>query len=149
MSVRIVAEQGRHLAVTRFEADLSTMGELMGRAFGTVAGHLARTGVRPAGPAMAYYEIRPDGMSVAAGFPVSGPIEGDGTVVPFRLPSREVITTEHVGPYEQVPATYEALHVEAEARDRKIDESAMWEEYLAGPDVPPEQMRTVVSWPLE
>ena len=46
MDVRIEHEQGRHLAVTRFEADLGAMAERMGAAFGTVRRHWAGRGSR-------------------------------------------------------------------------------------------------------
>jgi effector-binding domain-containing protein len=121
----------------------------MGDAFGRVAAFLAQAGIPPVGPAMAFYDVRPDGMTVSAGFVVPDAIEGDETVVPLQLPRREVVTAEHVGPYEQLPETYDALRAAAEDRGRKLDESSMWEEYTTGPETPPEQTRTIVSWPLQ
>ncbi|MFC6285945.1 GyrI-like domain-containing protein [Nocardioides sp. GCM10027113] len=141
-------EPVRHLAVAQFEADLPRMGEQMGQAFGRVAGFLERTGVRPLGPAVGHYDVRPDGMTVSAGFVVEQAIEGDGTVVPLDLPAHEAATGVHIGSYDDLPAAYDALHVAAEARGRHLDETLMWEEYLTGPDRPPEEMRTIVHWPL-
>lgn len=148
MDVRITREPGRHLAVTRFEADLTRMDQLMGQAFGRVAAFLARSATTPLGPAMGCYEARPDGMTVSAGFEVAEPIAGDDVVVPLRLPARDVVTGEHVGPYDELPAAYSRLREAAEAAGRRVDESVMWEEYVTGPDRPPEETRTVVSWPL-
>lgn len=146
--VRIEREAGRELAVTRFEADLETMTEQMGTAFGTVAAHLGRLGTPPTGPAVAYYDVRPDGMTVSAGFVVAAHVPGDGTVEPMRLPACEVARTEHVGPYSDLPQAYAALRSGALAHGRRLDESRMWEEYLDGPDTPPDRIRTLVSWPL-
>lgn len=53
----------------------------------------------------------------------------------------------HVGPYDGVPSTYNAMMGEmtrlglAPARD-------MWEIYYSPPDTPPPQIRTDVIWPL-
>jgi effector-binding domain-containing protein len=148
MDVDISTEPGRHLAATRFDADLAHMDEQMGAAFAAVAAYLGREGVTTPGPALAHYDVRPDGMTVSAGFVVSHPVDGDGTVVDVQLPECEVVSGVHVGPYDELPTAYEQLRDAAEARGRKLDESAMWEEYVTGPEVPPEQMRTVVSWPL-
>ena len=148
MDIRIEHEQGRHLAVTSFEADLGAMAEKMGEAFGTVAVALGRARIPPVGPAMACYDIRPDGMTVSAGFLVPHPVEPDGDVRPLQLPACEVVRAEHVGPYDDLPATYERIRKAAADHDRDLDETRMWEEYLTGPETPPEQTRTLVSWPL-
>jgi effector-binding domain-containing protein len=106
-------------------------------------------GVSPDGPAIGFYEIRPDGLTASVGFVVEEPYEGDGTVVSFDLPRCQVVTGVHVGPYDHLPAAYEALREAAVEQGCTIDESEMWEEYLTGPDTPPEQTRTRISWPLQ
>ncbi|QZY28642.1 GyrI-like domain-containing protein [Nocardioides coralli] len=148
MDIEITSEPARHLAARRFDLDLDHVGEQMGEAFGAVARFLDRENILPTGPAMAYYEVGEEGMRVSAGFLVDPPIrEGDG-VVDREVPEREVVRGVHVGSYDTLPKTYDALRATAEARGRKLDETAMWEEYLTGPDHPPEEMRTRVSWPL-
>ncbi|MGH3345943.1 MAG: GyrI-like domain-containing protein [Nocardioides sp.] len=148
MDIRIEHEKGRHLAVARFEADLEAMAEKMGEAFGRVGAALGRAHVPPVGPAMAFYDIRPDGMTVSAGFLVPHPVERDGDVRPLQLPPCEVVRAEHLGPYDDLPATYERIRKAAADHGRDLDETQMWEEYLTGPETPPEQTRTLVSWPL-
>ena len=148
MDVDIAREPGRNLAVVRFEADLGAMAEQMGQAFGRVVAALGRAQVPPVGPAMACYDIRPDGMTVSAGFVVPHPVERDDDVLPVRLPACEVMRATHVGAYDGLPTTYELIRKAAADHGRDLDETQMWEEYLTGPETPPEQTRTVVSWPL-
>lgn len=147
--VQIAHESGRHLAVTRFTTEISRIGEKIGPAFQTVAGYLAEQGIAAAGPAVAYYETGPDEFKVAAGFFVAEPIVGGGAVQPFRLPDTDVATTTHMGAYEDLVSAYDAVKSGALDQGREVDESTMWEEYWTGPEVPAEQIKTVVYWPLK
>ncbi len=146
--VEIQQEQGRYFAVTRFEARPDEIAEKVGVAFGTVADYLGRHGMETVGPAVSYYDIRPDGFGIAAGFVVAGPFDGDGTVVPLQLPAGEVAVTTHLGAYEELPHAYAAIQSQMKERGRELDESAMWEEYWSPPETPVEETKTVVYWPL-
>jgi effector-binding domain-containing protein len=147
--VKIATEQGRHLAVTRFDARPEDMGQKQGAAFGSVAGYLARIGVAVVGPAVSCYEMAEDVFHVASGFVVEGPFEPGEGVEPFQLPECEVATTVHIGPYDQLGQAYDALKAGAAAQGRKVEGSGiMWEEYWTGPEAPPEETRTVVFWPV-
>lgn len=146
--VEVAQEPAREAAVRRFEVDLEHIGEQMGPAFGGVAGYLSQHGVAMTGSALTHYTVRADGMEAAAGFEVAEPFEGGDGVEWFVLPEAEAVTTVHVGPYDRLVEAYDALHAHAAAIGRALDETQMWEEYLTGPDVPPDQMRTRVVWPL-
>jgi effector-binding domain-containing protein len=138
-----------NVAAVRFRASIAEMPQHMGAAFGDVMGYLTRTGIQPEGPAVATYTPQGEGVfDVAAGFLVAAAIEGDGHVVPVDLPAGEVATTLHVGPYEGLPQAYEAIQAWMQAMGREPG-MTMWEEYLTGPEVPPEQTRTIVYWPLK
>jgi effector-binding domain-containing protein len=149
--IEVLAVPARTLAVTKFhvaKGDLPDMGATMGSAFGRVMHELSAIGATPVGPAVACYEPTGDGFDVAAGFPVTSPIVGEG-IMSMQLPSAEVAHTTHIGSYDELPKAYEALRAEVQARGRYLDDKApMWEEYTTGPDQPPEQTRTEVYWPL-
>ena len=150
--VRLVHEPSRELAVTTFEAaDAGAVAGLIGKAFATVAEFLVQRGAPPAGPAVAYYESAPDGsFLVAAGFTVPRELQYSGDVMPFRLPGGEVATTTHVGSYADLPRAYDALRRAAGEHGRTLEESGgMWEEYWSGSDVPQDEARTDVFWPLK
>ena len=84
---------------------------------------------------------------MAAGFPVGGPFEPADGVDAMALPAGEVAHTTHLGPYDDLPAAYDALRAAVEAEGRALaDDAPMWEEYLSPPDTPPEQTRTEVYW---
>ncbi|MDI6909876.1 GyrI-like domain-containing protein [Nocardioides sp.] len=148
-TIEDVHEAGRRIAVTSFPWDHEDIGELMAASFGTVSRYLARIGVPIAGPAVGYYTKQADGrFRVSAGFVVDEAFEGDGTVELTRLPAGRVISTVHIGPYERLTESYDTLQDYAARHHLVLDQESMWEEYLSGPEVDPEQVHTRVTWPV-
>lgn len=148
--IREQQEPDRHLAVKRFKASPDQIGARMGQAFGTVYEYASHHGVQLIGPPIGCYEMGTrTTFEVLAGCAVEVPIEAEGDVEPYLLRGGPALTTVHVGSYDELPKAYEALEAHAREFGRELDMSTMWEEYLTGPSVPPDQMRTVVHWPLK
>jgi len=120
-------------AVRRGHVSHLGIAEFLGGAFGAVAAALAESGLEPAGPPFAKYDVAPDGgWIVEAGFPVADPVVGNGDVEPSSLPGGTVAQTVHEGPYDGLRAAYEALEAFiAEAGMTSRD--AAWESYLDDP----------------
>jgi effector-binding domain-containing protein len=76
-------------------------------------------------------------------------VEGDCHVVAVELPAGEVACTTHIGPYEGLPQAYEAIEAWMKQHGREAAGSTIWEEYLTGPETPPEQTRTDIYGPLK
>jgi effector-binding domain-containing protein len=151
--VEVIAVPARTLAVSRFhvvEGDLPAIGERMGAAFERVMTALRAARVTVAGPPVAQYERTGDGFDIAAGFPIGAPVDlAADDLTCLEAPAVEVAHTTHCGPYEELPRAYDALHEHAAEVGRALDDRApMWEEYLTGPETPPEATRTEVYWPL-
>lgn len=142
-------ETTRNLAVTRFTATPDQISTHMEAAFPTVFGYLGRHGIEPLGPPLACYLMAgEERWEVRVGCEVRDPIpEGEG-MEPFVLAECESLSTVHVGPYDDLAKAYEALESRARELGVQLDPVLMWEEYLTGPDVPPEQTRTMIHWPL-
>lgn len=70
--------------------------------FGEVFGWLAERGVAPAGPPFFRYHVidMERQLTVEAGVPVPGAVEGDGRVLSEVLPAGRYATAKHVGPYD-------------------------------------------------
>lgn len=149
VEIKDVAE--RHVAAVKFTAAASEMAEKFGAAFGEVMQYIAQVGAQLAGGAIGYYEqLGGDRFDVRAGFVVTSPVEGNGRVMPFVLPAGRVATTMHIGSYETLREAYAAVAAQAKAQGAEVDPtSPMWEEYLTGPEVPPEQTQTLVYWPVK
>jgi effector-binding domain-containing protein len=141
-------EPDRHLAVVRFTATPNQIGARTAAAFGAVYQYLGRHGLTPLGPPVSCYDVRAHTFDVRAGCVVAVPVEAEGEVEPYDLPGGPALTTVHVGPYDELSKAYDALEAHAREFGQKLETTMMWEEYLTGPDVPREQMRTAVHWPL-
>lgn len=118
----------------------------LGGAFGEVIGVLASQGVAPAGAPFARYKPVDGAFDVQAGFPCTGAIVAHGRVEPTTLPGGPAATTRHVGPYEGVADAYTAVQEWLAEQGREVS-GAPWEQYLDGPEVPPERTRTDVVFP--
>jgi hypothetical protein len=123
----------------------------MGATFSAVAAAFARAGAPMEGPAWCRYTAF-DGKTVGfdAGF-TARPQDCDALSAAGlsigETPSGRVMTGWHIGPYDTVPATYEAMRAAMRAAGVNGTE-IMWEAYHSPPDTPPAETRTQVIWPL-
>jgi effector-binding domain-containing protein len=78
---------------------------------------------------MLYKDRRPD---VEVGVLVSGPFEGDGSVILSALPAGEVATATHRGDYAKLGITHDAVRDYAAAHGRDLA-GACWEIYGHAP----------------
>jgi effector-binding domain-containing protein len=146
--IKVVNEPRRLTAETRFEGRPEDFPPKFQQAFGQVAGYLGARGVPFDGPAFAWYHPRPDGsFEVRAGFYVGREFAPADGVAFGELPQAEAAVTTHIGSYESLHEAYEDIQRWAGESGRLLGE-VMWEEYLDGPEVPPEKTRTRVVWPL-
>ena len=145
--IEIVHEFGRHAAVTTFDFHPGQAGDRIPEAFRTVAAYLGAAGIPATGGAIGVYRMGPEGMTASVGFEVDQEIPGDGTVEPLTIAPGDTLRTLHVGPYERLPETYDALRSFAARHDLRLDEHVMWEEYRSHPEVEPGLTETVVHWP--
>ena len=114
-------------------------------AYSRVPAAIAQQGLGLDGPPYARYRFEKDGtIDVEAGFPVCGALAPAGDVGPGTLPVGHVVTTLHVGAYDQVAGAYEALETYL-SKNGYEPAGAAWECYLDEPDVP--EPRTKVYQP--
>ena len=117
-------------------------------AFSSVMGGAGRLGIQVSGPAVARYRQNGDAFDVEAGFYVPTAFPTDGEVECIELPAVRAAVTTHIGPYEGLPAAYEALHAKAHEEGWELEQT-MWEEYWSDPQsTPPAEWRTEIVWPL-
>lgn len=146
--VRIEDRQETRLASVRKEIDQADIGVWVDDALKTIFPALGAAGVHPTGPMVARYHTWDDGRTdCEIGFPVSGavPAELDDS----SLPGGRSAVTEHVGPYDGLPAAYEAVSSWVEAHDERPN-GPPYEVYVAdmATGTPAEELRTLVIWPL-
>jgi effector-binding domain-containing protein len=137
-------------AVIRARLPMAELPGLFERAFREVWALLEAQGIEATGPPFGFYPSMPgETVEVEAGFPVGRRIEPAGNVVPSGLRGGRVVKALHVGPYEALAETYEALQ-------RWMGEQGLepaggpWECYLSDPSREPDPAtwRTQIFWPV-
>jgi effector-binding domain-containing protein len=124
-----------------------------------VASRIQDTGGSIGGPPFArYHRFGPDVVDVEIGFPVGGeppdlPALASvqaGDVGRSELPAGPVARAVHVGPYDGLGATYDALHDWIHAQPGYDDGPGAWESYVDDPGAVTDQstLRTEIFWPL-
>ena len=112
---------------------------------------MAVAGPAMAGPVVARYrsfdaETGESDMELAV--PVRSAMEAQGRVTPAELPAARAAVIWHVGPYDTLVATWEALGAWM-AKEGLTARDAPWEEYHSDCSVtPPEELRTRIVWPV-
>ncbi len=150
LEVTVVELEMVRVAAIRSVVAAEDVPDFMSDALELVAGALRTAGLTPAGPPFArYFSMSPDGLDVAAGFPVAEPFLGAGVVHPGELPAGPAAVATFVGPYDGLEAAWTTVRRRiAEMGWTRGDEP--WEVYVIGPGsgVDEAEWRTQLVWPL-
>jgi effector-binding domain-containing protein len=143
-----VRERGETAILSRRMAvRLSEIGERIGSAFAE-----AYTAIGPAasGPPFVIYEGMPhedDPFDIEICVPLSGAVAPPSGWLVRTLPAGLFASGVHVGPYDTVSTTHEPLGAWIAGNGLAIAGPPR-EVYLSPPTVPPEQIRTIVEFPV-
>jgi effector-binding domain-containing protein len=148
MDIKIVELQEQPTAVIREQVAMNALPEFFGRAFAEVSAAMEAQSVQPAGAPFALYRGMPtEIVDVEAGFPVSTTIAALNGVQAGLLPACRAVQAMHVGGYDTLGTTYEA--VKQRIREEGLEASEdMWEYYLSDPSTDHTTWRTLVVWPV-
>ena len=123
-----------------------------------VASRIGERGGTIGGPPFGrYHQFGPDVVDVEIGFPVATTPDlprlasvDPGDVGLSELPGGPVARTVHLGPYDRLAGTYDALHDWIHAQPGYDDGPGAWESYVDDPRAASDMaaLRTEVLWPL-
>jgi effector-binding domain-containing protein len=147
LTPEIVELPERHAAVVGIDGRVSELPQLMGEAFGLTAQAIRASGAVIAGPPIARYHGFGVRVQADVGFPFIGSVAATDRVRESTLPGGRLVTTTHVGPYEEIGEAWD--RATAWMREHALRASGPpWECYLTGPDEPGPPI-TEIYWPLD
>ncbi len=134
----------------RVRTTLENLPQTIGHGFGTVAQYLGEIGQPPAGaPYVAYYNMDMSDLDIEIGFPVGKKLPGKGEIKASRIPGGKMGTCLYTGPYQEMPAAYEAL-TKLLAEKGLEPTGIVYEAYYNSPmDTEPSKLQTFILFPLK
>jgi effector-binding domain-containing protein len=148
--VKLGQREAALVLAKRLPVRLSQIGNVMGGAFGEVYGYLGAQGVEGQGPPFVVYHGAPvedDPFDIEVCAPVTAPIDPPAGWQLEELPAGTFATLLHVGPYDAIGASYEAMFAWVGAHGL-APAGPPREVYLSEPGTPPDQIRTIVELPV-
>jgi AraC family transcriptional regulator len=147
----VAAATSQPFAYVSRKARIDEMPKVMAESFGALSAAFAKAHADFAGPPLAHYT---DYDAQTASFDVGFPARSDqleelrsaGLSI-GETASGTVMTARHIGPYDTVAKTYDAMQAQMKA-DGLEGSHDMWELYMSPPETPPEQIMTDVIWPV-
>jgi effector-binding domain-containing protein len=122
----------------------------MGECFAALVRFFGERRIPFAGHPFAYYHSWSDAATVMdVGFPVPPGTAGEGRIQAVTLPGGRIVTGTHVGPYDKIVETYNAMDVWMKSNGL-TPAGNMWETYLTVPEAEPNPAKWVTRlfWPV-
>jgi effector-binding domain-containing protein len=143
--------RSHHTASVRQKVAKENIPEAMGHMFQLVRSALDAQSVQSDGAPFARYHSFGDTVDLEAGSMVASPIVADGDVTPGHLPAGPAAISVHVGPYETLGQTYDALQRWLSASGSHAAAGGPWELYITDPSAEPDSSKwlTEVIFPLK
>lgn len=134
----------------RTRASAKDLPQAMGAAYGAIAHYLGELGEQPVSPPFcAYYNTDMKNLDVEMGFAVNKELAGKGEIQAGEMPVGMMASCVFTGPYVEMAPAYEALAAWVEENGMEASGIA-YEFYLNGPtEVPPEELKTQIVFPLK
>lgn len=146
--VEFAVKAAQPALIIRTIAAVAELPGVFGEAYGALFRYLDELGESPAGmPYGAYHNMDMARLDLEIGVPVGRVLPGHGRIQPGELPAGEWATVLHTGPYEAMRSAYEVLQRSIAEHGKRVVGGA-YEFYLSPPDVPPDEIQTIVGFPV-
>ncbi|NTW51591.1 MAG: transcriptional regulator [Chlorobiaceae bacterium] len=129
----------------RVHTSMHDIANLFDAGYREIIALLATQGMKPAGaPYARYFNMESTMIDIEFGFPVESAAQGGGRIAVGTTPSGKAVTSQYIGPYNEIEPAYDALMKWAGDNGYSLSGEA-YEIYLNDPSsIPPDQLRTQV-----
>lgn len=148
----VIAESPRRYVLYQHHVvDEVDLPPTIGRSYQALYARVADAGVNPVGPPFVIYHLEQSEPGVRWDMdicvPISAPISASPQFDYMELQATRVVSLLHIGPYDSLGKAYDAI--ESYIADKELDVSGPPREfYLSPPDVPADQIQTLVERPV-
>jgi effector-binding domain-containing protein len=133
----------------RFKAAVQELPGQFGRVYAAISQYLRELGERRVGAAFAaYHTLDMQNLDVEAGVPVSRPLPDRGEIHANKIPGGMVAICHYTSPYDKVGTAYEYLTQFVKEKGY-APAGICYEWYLNGPEVPPQDLKTDIVFPVK
>ncbi|NNF28245.1 MAG: GyrI-like domain-containing protein [Gemmatimonadetes bacterium] len=150
--IKVVTLEPRPFVGVRRTVPHTELGAMFGEALPRVGQWCAENGVRPTSmPISVYHSVNQETheFDVQPGFFVAETGEQDGDISFGETAGGEALMATHVGPYETLGETWQAVFAKAAEMGRSVSKSS-WESYVDDPgEVEKAQLRTEIYVPID
>ncbi|MFX1309969.1 MAG: GyrI-like domain-containing protein [Promethearchaeota archaeon] len=134
----------------RTRTPIENLPQEIGSSYGAIMQYLGDLGVEPVGmPFAIYYNLDMQDLDVEIGFPVPKQFKDKGMVKASKLPKGKVASCIHMGPYEEMKPTYDALTEWVQKKGYETTGIAIEYYYNDPNEVAPEEIMTEIQLPLK
>ena len=139
----------QHIVSVRTRTPVSAMAAVIGPLYGRIMAYVSELGAAPTGaPFVAYYNMDMADLDIEVGFPVDRALPSRGDLAAGVLAAGDYGSCMHIGPYDQVGPAYNAL-TEFIQQQGRTPTGVAYEFYFNSPqETAPEQLQTLVVFPL-
>ncbi len=149
-AVKVGRREATLVMSTRRQVRLSGIGALIGSTLGEAYGYLGAQRAETDGPPFVIYygvPVADDPFEVEVCAPIAGPMDAPTGWRVQQLPAGTFATLLHVGPYDTVGVAYDTLTGWLRTHDLVVMGPPR-EVYLSDGNTPPEQIRTIIEFPV-
>ena len=133
-TIRTMIWPEKTFAIHRETLPYDKLSDFFKKNYDAIYQELAKQDVYPKEPPCAFYyrvdEVKKE-TDLAAAVPLNSPAKPSALFEVFRLPPTQVVTTKHVGPYEDMVPAYQQL--EDYLNENNLQKGLVIEEYLTDP----------------
>jgi len=134
----------------RTRSPAQNLPQVLGEVYGSIMTYLGELGENPIGmPFVLYYNLDMQDLDIEVGLPVSKKLPDKDSMKASEIPAGKHATTVHIGPYDTMEPTYDALNKWIKDNGHETLGPA-YEFYINDPnEVGPENTQTRIEFPLK